>query len=404
MGACLIMERESSVKISATVYKQLEQQSKSVAYTDNGTYNVSPDPGYFLSNVNVEVHVDQNLSVISELSAVISGLNDQIATITSLTIVENGTYTPPEGVLGYNSINVSIGGGEMGKLFDGLKLGYSTFSVFPYNVISHLSNLSNMFPGSTYTGTDDIIIPENGFPEATNINTMMGALSGASSVNTIIKKGAFPKITSVTGVESSTYGHFVGDIICVEDYAFGQSNYIAYMGGARLSCSPLAFSNAYMIDPLKRYTDVVLPGLKNAHTLWWTFSETKMSEIIFPDTLGENVTKINFNSTFANTTALTKIVFPSTVPVLSFGYYARVFYKCTALETLEIYNIANGTIQGPYDGFTYCTKLTVDSLMNIINALPVTTNRRTLGLGTTNLSKLSEEQIAIATNKGWTLN
>lgn len=70
------MERESSVKISATVYKQLEQQTKTVAYTDNGTYNVSPDPGYWLSNVNVEVHVDQNLSVISELSAVISGLND----------------------------------------------------------------------------------------------------------------------------------------------------------------------------------------------------------------------------------------------------------------------------------------------------------------------------------------
>ena len=398
------MERESSVKISATVYKQLEEQSKSVAYTDNGTYNVSPDPGYWLSNVNVEVHVDQNLSVISELSAVISGLNDQIATITSLTINENGTYTPPEGVLGYNSINVSVGGGEMGKLFDGLKLGNSTFSVFPYDVISHLSNLSNMFPNSTYTGTEDIIIPENGFPEATNINTMMGALSGASSVNTIIKKGSFPKITSVTGVETATYGHFVGNIICVEDYAFGQSAYIAYIGGARLSCSPLAFSNAYKVDSLKRYTDVVLPGLKNVHTLWETFSGTKMSEIIFPDTLGENVTKIDFNGTFNGATALTKIVFPSTVPILSFGFYARVFYGCTALETLEIYNISDGSMSGTYDGFTYCTKLTVDSLMNIINALPVSTRKSKISLGTTNLSKLSEEQIAIATNKGWTLN
>lgn len=391
------MERKSSVKISATVYKQLEEQTKTVAYTDNGTYNVSPDPGYWLSNVNVEVHVDQNLSVISEL-------NNQIATITSLTINENGTYTPPEGVLGYNSINVSIGGGEMGKLFDGLKLGNSTFSVFPYGPISHLSNLSNMFPNSTYTGTEDIIIPENGFPEATNINTMMGNLSGASSVNTIIKKGAFPKITSVTGVGTSTYGHFVGDIICVEDYAFGQSAYIAYMGGARLSCSPLAFSNAYRVDQLNRYTDVVLPGLKNVHTLWQTFSGTKMSEIIFPDTLGENVTKIDFDSTFNGATALTKIVFPSTVPVLSFGFFARVFYKCTALETLEIYNISDGNMSGTYDGFTYCTKLTVDSLMNIINALPVSKRKSKLSLGTTNLSKLSEEQIAIATNKGWTLN
>ena len=105
------MERESSVKISATVYKQLEEQTKTVAYTDNGTYNVSPDPGYWLSNVNVEVHVDQNLSVISELSAVISGLNDQIANISTLSVTENGTYIPEPDTLGWNNVEVNVAGG-----------------------------------------------------------------------------------------------------------------------------------------------------------------------------------------------------------------------------------------------------------------------------------------------------
>ena len=105
------MERESSVKISATVYKQLEEQTKTVAYTDNGTYNVSPDPGYWLSNVNVEVHVDQNLSVISELSAVISGLNDQIANMSTLSVTENGTYIPEPDTLGWNNVEVNVAGG-----------------------------------------------------------------------------------------------------------------------------------------------------------------------------------------------------------------------------------------------------------------------------------------------------
>ena len=50
-------------------------------------------------------------------------------------------------------------------------------------------------------------------------------------------------------------------------------------------------------------------------------------------------------------------------------------------------------------------KLTAESLMNVINQaadLSNTGGTATLTLGTTNISKLTEEQIAIATSKGWT--
>ena len=51
-----------------------------------------------------------------------------------------------------------------------------------------------------------------------------------------------------------------------------------------------------------------------------------------------------------------------------------------------------------------CVNLTHDSLMNVINeAGDVTSNPQTLTLGTTNLNKLTDEEKAIATNKGWTL-
>ena len=51
-----------------------------------------------------------------------------------------------------------------------------------------------------------------------------------------------------------------------------------------------------------------------------------------------------------------------------------------------------------------CTALTHDSLMNVINkAADVTASPATLTLGSTNLAKLSDEEKAIATNKGWTL-
>ncbi len=51
-------------------------------------------------------------------------------------------------------------------------------------------------------------------------------------------------------------------------------------------------------------------------------------------------------------------------------------------------------------------KLTADSIMNVINQsadLSNTGGTSTLTLGTTNIAKLTEDQIAIASSKGWTL-
>ena len=48
-------------------------------------------------------------------------------------------------------------------------------------------------------------------------------------------------------------------------------------------------------------------------------------------------------------------------------------------------------------------KLTHDSLMSIINNLATVSTTQTLTLGSTNLNKLTDDEKAIATNKGWTL-
>lgn len=47
--------------------------------------------------------------------------------------------------------------------------------------------------------------------------------------------------------------------------------------------------------------------------------------------------------------------------------------------------------------------LTVQSLVSILTLLPTVTGSKTLTLGTTNKNKLTAEQLAIATNKGWTI-
>jgi surface protein len=47
--------------------------------------------------------------------------------------------------------------------------------------------------------------------------------------------------------------------------------------------------------------------------------------------------------------------------------------------------------------------LSHDSLIRIINNLITTTSTKTLTLGATNLAKLTADEVAIATNKGWTV-
>lgn len=80
-----------------------------------------------------------------------------------------------------------------------------------------------------------------------------------------------------------------------------------------------------------------------------------------------------------------------------------------AYDTSKDANFGDYTLQlGGLYGESYSKNLTHESLMNIINNLyDIKTkgcNAQKLILGTTNLHKLTSEEIAIATNKGWTVS
>lgn len=108
---------------------------------------------------------------------------------------------------------------------------------------------------------------------------------------------------------------------------------------------------------------------------------------------------------------------------------ASTFRGCTSLVSLpkmDATNLTNSESRTMF-GYTYetlpnftdfggltglkidlvlspCPNLTHDSLLNVINeAADVTSSPKTLTLGATNLAKLTDEEKAIATNKGWTL-
>ena len=100
-----------------------------------------------------------------------------------------------------------------------------------------------------------------------------------------------------------------------------------------------------------------------------------------------------------------------------------MFYNCQKITSLDLSSWDISSVTEMFHMFTNCnnlislnsmqniplslslnsTKLDQTSLVDVINNLKTVTTTKTLTLGTTLLAKLTEEQIAVAVNKGWTV-
>lgn len=96
----------------------------------------------------------------------------------------------------------------------------------------------------------------------------------------------------------------------------------------------------------------------------------------------------------ANLHTIEKIILSQVVSLI----FTDWFNGCTELHTIAFEGVIENDIN-----FQWCTKLTHDSLMSIINALSDTVSGKTLTIGETNRAKLATDEIEIAENKGWTV-
>ena len=129
-----------------------------------------------------------------------------------------------------------------------------------------------------------------------------------------------------------------------------------------------------------------------------SFSGDAEKTIVVPKVLVVDLTNAtDLINCFSGCSSLVSLTLPS-----GFGQAATdlsgCFSGCSSLTTIS----GNPNFKVSLD-LSSCTQLQHDSLMNIINGLQTVTTSQTLKLGETNLSKLTDEEKKVATDKGWTL-
>ena len=103
----------------------------------------------------------------------------------------------------------------------------------------------------------------------------------------------------------------------------------------------------------------------------------------------------SMHNMFSDCRSLTTVPAFDTVNVTDMDY---MFDNCSSLEEIHMIN-TNPTLR-----INSSTKFTREALLEIIGNLKAqTSGNKTLTMGATNLAKLTDEDKAIATNKGWTL-
>ena len=271
-------------------------------------------------------------------------------------------------------------------------------------------------PSEYIIPSGELDITENGTYDVTNyVNANVNIPEKQLGIKTITSNGTYKatddNLDGYSEVEVATSGvdinEYLSDTITKGDYSIG-----GWMKTIKKIRSPLTIEGTDATYMFSKYLLNELPQIdtSNVTNMGYMFSScTNLTTIPQLDT--SNVT--NMSSMFNSCTNLT------TIPQLNgekLTSVASTFVNCESLENFNgIINLGQAyltTQSANYNNYklnlSYSTKLTEQSIINILNNLyDIKTkgcNTQQVVLGSTNLAKLTDEEIGIAQAKGWTVS
>ena len=188
-----------------------------------------------------------------------------------------------------------------------------------------------------------------------------------------------------------------------------------------------SYTNAYIMDYIR---DIDAGGwdVTNLESFpKFGDANSKLETIKFKGIKGtEKVTSLN--GIFSNLSKLTSIDFSDFDTSKCTNMY-RMFYECSSLTSLDLSKFDTSSCMSMYYMFYECSKLssitlgadwasnssitafdlsacplTHDSCLDVFNKLATKTSSATLTLSSTTKALMSEDEIKIATDKGWTVS
>ena len=370
-------------------------QSKEVTITENGTTEITPDEGYLLTGVTVEAAVpgkpEQTKAVTIRENGVTEVMPDAGHVLTGVTV----DTSVPQPETQKKTIDISTNGTEIVTPDEGRLLSSVTVNT---NV------------PSTPTQTKAVTIDANGTyliePDDGHV------LSG---------------VTATVNVQAATAEYN----ILVPSYA-----HIPYTG-LQACITVVDMSNIVGIEEASDLS-YLFANFKRLQTIHWGDKEFRAS---------------NVSSMFSKCEALESVSLPKIIrSISSFTYMfdgckkiknidltslrfsmptsiASVFSGCTSLEGVNLSTLDTGQVTSSDSAFGGCTSLSNiifsenlfpnknfkdldlsysplshDCAVDIFNKLATRTNSPTLKLSATTKGYLTENEIAIATGKGWVVS
>ena len=298
-------------------------------------------------------------------------------------------YVPGPGVDGWKKVRLDIDVNSLTD-FDGMKYSYSNVTKFPdglkfaprtgsncWDMFSNCSNLTgvSLFDTSKVTNTQGmfyycgqlISVPEFDTSNVTNMSNMFYNCKHLGSVPLF-------DTSKVTNMSNLFKGCSQLETIPLFDTSKVDNMSNMFYNCSKLTSVPLFDTSkvANMISLFSGCSQLTSVPRFN------TSNATTMSNLFYSCSQLESVPKLDTSS------------------VTSAG---SMFFGCGKLTNLG--GFIGLKVSLDLSGSPLLTK---ESLLNVINeAADVTSSPRTLTLGSTNLAKLTDEEKAIATNKGWTL-
>ena len=371
----------TSVNLTVNVPATPVEPTKSVEITQNGTTNIIPADGYdAIEGVDVTVNVPSKEEETKSVS-----------------YTSNGSYTvqPTEGKTLSEvsvSVNVAGSGGDLSKDITQpyVNLCGQDFTADNFNALTGYENLTSTknkfrWMDPIIPSSDDEVTVTLDLPNVVDASYFLSGMSGGSSqfkVSIAFTERSFKKCETFSGFMSN-----------IDNFAFLNStvNVDLSNGSSLNSCY-------YKFNPINKVT--CKANVSSKCTVLANFGNSSSANFDWTNADTSNVE--NFYS-FLEQASITDL------PLLDFSKATNIsymLYRCFSLTNLGGFlNLGKATTKQMTLSLYSSSKLTTESVLNIFNNLYSV--NASLGckieLSSTVYGNLTEDQIAIATNKGWTV-